>query len=253
MIRIEELTKKYGDFLAVNRISLEINGGEIFGFLGVNGAGKTTTLRMLTGVLKPTSGRIFIAGYDMAREPEKAKSLTGYIPDRPYLYNRITAREYLYFVADLHSVPAKVADERIDSLLDDYGLKAWQDELIEGFSHGMKQRLSICAALVHAPRVLVVDEPMVGLDPHGAKLLKDKFREYARSGVSILLSTHSLNVAEEVADRLAIINRGTVIATGTLAEIRSRTGAENKRLEDIFIDLTWENEELVEDERVGLQ
>ena len=239
MIVIEGLTKRYGDFQAVNGISLQIEAGEIFGFLGVNGAGKTTTLRMLTGVLKPTTGRIVIAGFDMAKDPERAKALIGYIPDRPYLYNRLTSREYLYFVADLHSVEKRAAEFAIDELLEAYGLKQWENELIEGFSHGMKQRLSICAALVHRPKVLIVDEPMVGLDPHGAKLLKDNFREYARSGLAILLSTHSLNVAEELADRLAIINRGTVVSIGTLAEIRTATGSGDKRLEEIFIDLTW--------------
>lgn len=239
MIVLKDLRKQYGSFTAVDGISLEVREGEIFGFLGVNGAGKTTTLRMLTGVLKPTAGSISIGGIDLSTSPESAKAITGFIPDRPYLYNKLTGREYLYFVADLHSVPAKVVDQRIDKLLGQYSLLEWENELVEGFSHGMKQRLAMCAALVHEPRVLIVDEPMVGLDPHGAKLLKSCFRQYADQGMSILLSTHSLNVAEELADRLAIIHKGTVIALGTMEEMRELAGGANQRLEEIFLQLTW--------------
>lgn len=243
MIQIENLSKKYGSFYAVNNISLDVSAGEIFGFLGVNGAGKTTTLRMLTGVLKPTSGSIHVGGFNIANEPEKAKAITGFIPDRPYLYNKLTGREFLYFVADLHSVSPADAEVEIDALLRQYSLLEWQDELIEGYSHGMKQRLATCAALVHRPKVLIVDEPMVGLDPHGAKLLKASFREYADQGMAILLSTHSLNVAEELADRLAIIHRGGVLAIGTLEEMRQRAGGGNQRLEEIFLQLTWSGDE----------
>ncbi|MFN8391739.1 MAG: ABC transporter ATP-binding protein [Bdellovibrionota bacterium] len=239
MIQLKNLCKRYGNFNAVNNISLEIQEGEIFGFLGVNGAGKTTTLRMLTGVLKPTSGSIEIGGFDIQKQPEEVKRITGFIPDRPYLYSKLTGREYLYFVAELHSVPQATAEARIDSLLKQYSLSDWEDELIDGFSHGMKQRLAMCAALIHDPKVLIVDEPMVGLDPHGAKLLKTCFRQYADSGVSILLSTHSLNVAEELADRLAIIHRGSVIAVGTLEDMRTLAGGANQRLEEIFLQLTW--------------
>lgn len=244
MIEIEHLSKLYGKFCAVNDVSLEVKSGEIFGFLGVNGAGKTTTLRMLTGVLRPTSGVIRLGGFDMAKEPEKAKTITGFIPDRPYLYNKLTGREYLYFVADLHEVDPKNLDAKVDALLKQYGLLDWQDELIEGFSHGMKQRLAMCAALVHEPKILIVDEPMVGLDPHGAKLLKTSFREYASSGMAILLSTHSLNVAEELCDRLAIIHKGSVLAVGTLEDMRARAGGANQRLEEIFLQLTWSEEEV---------
>ncbi len=243
MISIRNLSKKYGSFTAVSDISLDVAAGEIFGFLGVNGAGKTTTLRILTGVLRPTSGSVVIGGFDIAKDPRSAKAITGYIPDRPYLYGKLTAREFLYFVADLHDVDSEVADRRIDELLQQYGLTSWQGELIDSFSHGMRQRLSMCAALVHRPRVLIVDEPMVGLDPHGAKLLKTCFRSYADDGVAILLSTHSLNVAEELADRLAIIHRGSVIAVGTLEELRNRAGGSNQRLEEIFLQLTLSEDE----------
>ncbi len=238
MITLENVSRRYGDFVAVRDISLEVQQGEIFGFLGVNGAGKTTTLRMLTGILKPSAGRITIGGFDLEDQPRNAKQITGYIPDRPYLYPRLTAREFLYFIADLYNVPGKEVDERIDSLLEEYGLLDWQDELIESFSHGMKQRLATAAALVHKPQVLVIDEPMVGLDPHGAKLLKDSMRRYASEGMTIFLSTHSLNVAEEVSDRVAIIDHGSILTTGTVAELHEQSGEEIRNLERIFLKLT---------------
>ena len=238
MIRIENVSKQFGSFSAVRGLSLHVGRGEIFGFLGVNGAGKTTTLRMLVAVLNPTSGRIFIDDIDNQQQPLAAKRITGYIPDRPYLYGKLTGREFLGFMADLYDVDTRQAERRISELLEEYGLQDWQDELIESYSHGMRQRLATCAALVHNPRLLVVDEPMVGLDPHGAKLLKTAFRRYAQEGMTIFLSTHSLNVAEEVADRLAIIHRGSLITSGTLADIRRQTGDFENGLEDMFLELT---------------
>ncbi|MCB0354168.1 MAG: ABC transporter ATP-binding protein [Bdellovibrionales bacterium] len=238
MIKLQNVTRSYGSFYAVRDISLEVNKGEIFGFLGVNGAGKTTTLRMITGVLKPSSGSIEIGGYDIEKEPEKAKQITGYIPDRPYIYAKLTAREFLYFIADLYRVPSQNVDDAIDSLLSDYGLLDWQNELIESFSHGMKQRLATAAAVIHSPQVLVIDEPMVGLDPHGAKLLKDSLKRYASEGMTIFLSTHSLNVAEEVSDRVAIIDHGSILTVGTVAELHQQTGGEESNLERIFLKLT---------------
>lgn len=238
MLQIANLSKDYGKFRAVNEISLSIQPGEIFGFLGVNGAGKTTTLRMLAGVLKPTSGRIQIDEFDMAENPIQAKKITGYIPDRPYMYNKLTGREFLYFICELYQVDPKVSEQGIDKLLTEYSLKDWQDELIESYSHGMKQRLATCAALVHRPKLLVVDEPMVGLDPHGAKFLKQSFKNYAQEGMSILLSTHTLSVAEELADRIAIIHKGSILTIGTLQEIRALTGGTDEGLENIFITLT---------------
>jgi ABC-2 type transport system ATP-binding protein len=240
MIEIQTLSKRYGNFSAVDSISLDVYGGEIFAFLGVNGAGKTTTIRMLTGVLQPTSGRIRIGGFDLAEHPLQAKSITGYIPDRPYLYAKLTGREFLYFVADLYQLPIKATELRIDQLLSEFGLTSWEDELIESYSHGMKQRLATCGGLLHQPRLLVVDEPMVGLDPHGAKFLKESFKRYAAQGMTIFLSTHSLNVAEEVANRLAIIQQGRIIAVGTLAEIRAQSGHSQAGLESLFLQLTAE-------------
>lgn len=238
MIKLDHVSRSYGDFFAVKDVTLEVMSGEVFGFLGVNGAGKTTTLRMITGVLQPTSGSITIGGFDMATEPEKAKAITGYIPDRPYLYPKLTAREFLDFVADLYRVPLDEVNERIEQLLTAYGLIEWQHELIDSFSHGMKQRLATAAALIHKPQILVIDEPMVGLDPHGAQLLKQSIRDYAEQGMTILLSTHSLNVAEEISDRIAIIDHGKILTIGTLSELRESVGETSGNLEQIFLQLT---------------
>lgn len=238
MIELRNLTKSYGSFTAVNDLSLEVKPGEIFAFLGVNGAGKTTTIKMMVGILKATAGQINIGGHSMQDDPIKAKSITGYIPDRPYIYPKLTGREFLYFVADLYNVDPSQAETRIDQLLSEYSLRDWEDELVESYSHGMKQRLATCAALVHNPKLLIVDEPMVGLDPHGAKFLKEAFKQYAKQGTTIFLSTHSLNVAEEVADRLAIIHRGSLVTMGTLAAIREQTGRLEDGLENLFLQLT---------------
>lgn len=238
MITLENVSRSYGRFLAVDDISFSVKPGEVFGFLGVNGAGKTTTLRMITGILRPSTGRIQIGDHDINREPEKAKAITGYIPDRPYIYTKLTAREFLQFVGDLYSVPRRTRDERAESLLLEYGLLDRQDELIESFSHGMKQRLATAAAIIHEPKVLVIDEPMVGLDPHGAKMLKQAIRRYAEQGMTILLSTHSLNVAEEVSDRIAIIHHGKILTIGTLDELRTKANAHQESLEEVFLRLT---------------
>lgn len=240
MIEVEHLKKRYGHSLAVNDVSFSVEPGQIFGFLGANGAGKTTTIRMLTGVLKPTAGLIRICGLNIENDPLSVKQVTGYIPDRPYLYHSLSAEEFLRFVGDLREVPEDVLEQRIEMLLTDYGLFDRKNDLIGGFSHGMKQRLAVCSALLHSPKVLIVDEPMVGLDPHGARLLKNLFRSYAAQGMSILLSTHSLSVAEELCDRLAIMQRGALVATGTLDEFRGRSHRQHERLEEIFIELTWE-------------
>ena len=244
-VSISHLKKSYGSFAAVQDISLDIKAGEVFGVLGVNGAGKTTTLRMLAGILTPTAGDISIFGISLRDNPIEAKRICGYIPDRPYLYNKLTGREFLYFVSDLYHVPVEMAERNIERLLAEYKLTEWQYELIESYSHGMKQRLATCAALIHEPKLLIVDEPMVGLDPHGAKFLKAAFRRYAAEGMTVLLSTHSLNVAEEVADRLVIIDRGKIIALGTLAEIRSQTNSSldnEENLESLFFRLTCDDE-----------
>jgi ABC-2 type transport system ATP-binding protein len=240
MIEVDKLCKNYGNFKAVDNVSLKIEPGEIFGFLGVNGAGKTSTIRMMVGIIQPDSGSIKLGGYDLALQPEAAKSIVGYIPDRPYIYPKLTGREFLTFCGNLYRVPKKALKESIDEVLHKFALEDWADELIESYSHGMKQRIATCAALVHKPKILIVDEPMVGLDPRGARMFKDTLKDLAESGMTIFLSTHSLDVAEEVADRLAIIQRGRIITSGTLDEIRSNAGLFESALEAIFLELTNE-------------
>ena len=240
MIEIDSLSKQYGSFKAVDNINLNIEKGTIFAFLGTNGAGKTTTIKMMTGVLQPTSGTVRVGGYDILSNPIEAKFLMGVIPDRPYVYGKLTGREFLHFMADLYKVKRKLADERIEELLDTYGLVEWQNDLIDGYSHGMKQRLLMCASQIHNPAVLVVDEPMVGLDPRGAKLLKDTFRRRAEQGLTIFMSTHSLNVAQDVADKLAIIQKGQIIAEGTLDDLYKKAKQDAPDLEQAFLQITEE-------------
>jgi len=240
MISTSNLTKKYAATTAVNALNLEICRGEIFGFLGPNGAGKTTTIRMLAGVLRPTSGTIHIGQWNMSIHPREAKQIIGFIPDRPFLYAKLTGKEFLYFMSKLYGLNPKHADKRISFLLDFFEIAYCAGELIESYSHGMKQRLVMCAALLHQPRVLIVDEPMVGLDPKGAKLVKRVFRELAQKGTTVFMSTHSLEVAEEMCDRIGIINEGSLIAVGTMTELRATTGGTAEKLEAIFFKLTGE-------------
>jgi ABC-2 type transport system ATP-binding protein len=239
MIRVENLTKRYAQTLAVDHLSLAVPAGEVFGFLGPNGAGKTTTIRMMMGLLQPTEGRVLLGGYDLARQPLLAKQLCGFVPDRPHVYEKLTGAEFLDFAAGLYHLPADVTRSRRGQLLDLFDLAAWADELIESYSHGMKQRLVMAAALIHLPRILIVDEPMVGMDPRGARLLKHTFRTLAREGVAVFMSTHSLEVAEETCDRIGIIQQGRLIALGTVDELRAQAGREpDSRLEPIFLSLT---------------
>lgn len=243
MIRIDNLAKTYGDFRAVKDVSFTVKAGEISGFLGVNGAGKTTTLRMLAGILKPSSGSATINGYDIQINPIDAKRSTGFIPDRPYLYPKLTALEYLSYIGELYQMKQGDIKPRAIELLEIFNLSKWRDQLIESFSHGMKQRAATCGALMHRPKALIVDEPMVGLDPHGAKLLKSMLREYAKEGNAVLLSTHSLNVAEEVTDSINIIQHGAIIASGTVDEIRALSKAPDAGLEQVFLEVTNPGEE----------
>jgi ABC-2 type transport system ATP-binding protein len=239
MIELEQLSKRYGSLLAVDGITLRVAAGEIFGCLGPNGAGKTTTIRMMMGLLQPTAGRIRLGGYDLAHEPLAAKQMCGFVPDRPHVYEKLTGAELVDFVAGLYQVPPQLARVRRDELLAHFDLTDWAAELIESYSHGMKQRLVLAAALVHAPRILIVDEPMVGLDPRGARLLKSTLRRLANDGVTIFLSTHSLEVAEETCDRIGIINEGKLVALGTVDELREMAGSSGDAdLEAIFLKLT---------------
>ncbi|HEY7510265.1 MAG TPA: ABC transporter ATP-binding protein [Vicinamibacteria bacterium] len=236
MIEIQDLVKKYGAFTAVDGVSLEVEAGEIHGFLGPNGAGKTTTIRIVAGLLKPTSGRVRIGGHDLAREPEVAKASLGFIPDRPFLYEKLTAGEFLRFHGGLYGIDGNGIARRVGEMLEMFELTRWEDELVESFSHGMKQRLVMCAAFLHRPRAVVVDEPMVGLDPRGARLIKQVFRAMSEQGVAILMSTHTLEVAEEMCDRISIIQKGRIIARGTVAELHAMTGDEE--LTPVFLKLT---------------
>jgi ABC-2 type transport system ATP-binding protein len=238
MIQVQDVVKRYGAFTAVDGVSLDVAPGEIHGFLGPNGAGKTTTIRMIAGLLKPTSGRIVINGHDLAAEPERAKASLGFIPDRPFLYEKLTAGEFLRFHGGLYAMDEAEAARRADEMLEIFELTRWKDELVESFSHGMKQRLVMCAAFLHRPQAVLVDEPMVGLDPRGARLIKDVFRTMSGRGVAILMSTHTLEVAQEMCDRIAIILKGKIIAQGTVSELLSLAGGEDEQLTPVFLKLT---------------
>jgi len=240
MIKLTNLTKQYGDFTAVKSINLEVKAGEVFGFLGPNGAGKTTTIKMMAGLLQPTGGSVEIGGFDVQKEPLQAKAITGFIPDRPYLYEKLTAAEFMRFVAELYTMPSP--DERIAELLSLFGLTDWAGELVENFSHGMKQRLVMASSLLHHPKVLIVDEPMVGLDPRGARLVKDLFQDLARQGVTVFMSTHTLEIVEAMCTRVAIINKGEIIAGGSVEELGRLARMENSHLEPIFLKLTGGDE-----------
>jgi ABC-2 type transport system ATP-binding protein len=251
MIRLEGLTKTYGAHTAVRNLSLHVRPGELFGFLGPNGAGKTTTIKMIAGLLRPTSGKIFLAGHDLDLEPSAAKAALGFIPDRPFLYEKLSASELLRFVAGLYGFDGAALNGRIDELLDLVELTPVKSELVESFSHGMKQRLAMAAAFVHEPKVLVVDEPMVGLDPKGARLIKRVFRDYCRKGFTIFVSTHTLEVAQELCDRIGIILDGELIALGTVDELETKAETGRRDLEQIFLKLTGgggfrESEEVAE-------
>ncbi|MBU1055373.1 MAG: ABC transporter ATP-binding protein [Proteobacteria bacterium] len=238
MILLENLTKKYGEFIAVNDLSLSIPKGEIFGFLGPNGAGKTTTIKMMGGIMEPTSGQIEIGGISMKDEPEKAKRIIGFIPDRPYLYEKLTGKEFLRFIGNLYGVSDNHFSEKADNLLDMFSLTKWADELIESYSHGMKQRLIMAAALLHDPEVIIIDEPMVGLDPVAARMVKDLLKHLATKGLTIFMSTHTLQVAEDVCHRIGIIKNGVVIAIGTADDLKKKSLLIDPDLEDAFIKLT---------------
>jgi ABC-2 type transport system ATP-binding protein len=237
-LRTDDLTKTYGGRTVVRGVSLNVTSGEIVGLLGPNGAGKTTTIRMIAGLLKPSAGRIVIDGHELAGNPVAAKQALGFIPDRPFLYEKLTASELLRFHGGLYGMDDRAIAGRAEEMLDLFELRRWGNELIESFSHGMKQRLTMCAAFLHRPRAVLVDEPMVGLDPRGARLIKDVFRAMSAKGVAILMSTHTLEVAQEMCDRISIILGGKIIARGTVDDLRVLAGGSDEHLTPVFLKLT---------------
>ena len=244
LIETRNLIKRYGDKVAVNNVSFEVYAGEVFGFLGPNGAGKTTTIKMIVSLLQPTSGTIKVAGYDVQTQPLFAKAVSGYVPDTPNLYAKLTGRELLHFVGDLYNLDRNQVAHRIDELLRMFDLSAAADDTFDSYSHGMQQKTSLAAALMHDPKVLILDEPTVGLDPKSARLIKDILRQLADRGAAVMLSTHILEIAERMCDRIGIINKGELIAVGTMDELRKLGKTGQSSLEDIFLGLTGGAEEM---------
>jgi ABC-2 type transport system ATP-binding protein len=237
LIETHSLTKRYGEKLAVDEVSFDVHRGEVFGFLGPNGAGKTTTIKMIVGLLQPTSGSVKVDGFDVQSQPVQAKAASGFVPDTPNLYPKLSGRELLHFVGDLYEVPRSKVNERSEELLRLFDLIQAADDTIDSYSHGMKQKIAMASALIHDPHVLVLDEPTVGLDPKSARLIKDMLRQMADRGAAIFLSTHILEIAERMCDRIGIINQGRLIAVGSMAELRLMGKGESS-LEDIFLTLT---------------
>jgi ABC-2 type transport system ATP-binding protein len=251
VISVRSLKKDYGSLTAVDGLDLEIPKGEFFAFLGPNAAGKTTTIKMLTGLLRPTAGEVFIGGFDMLREPNKAKELLAYVPDFPFLYDKLSAIEFMQFVGDIFRLERRTIGQRTDELFEKFHLDEYRHELTENLSHGTRQRLVIASALLHDPKVFVIDEPMVGLDPMHARIVKQELRDRARAGMTLFLSTHQLSVAEEMADRVGIIHHGKLIALGTVAELRSQAH-ETGALEKVFLSLI-DQEEAHREKTAGLR
>lgn len=243
LIEARDLIKRYGDKVAVDNVSFDVYGGEVFGFLGPNGAGKTTTIKMIVGLLQPTSGTVKVAGNDIQTQSRLAKASSGYVPDTPNLYAKLTGRELLRFVADLYDLDRIQAARRADELLRMFELTSAADDTVDSYSHGMQQKASLAAALMHDPRVLVLDEPTVGLDPKSARLIKDILRQLADRGAAVMLSTHILEIAERMCDRIGIINKGQLVAVGTMDELRMLDKTGQTSLEDIFLSLTGGAEE----------
>lgn len=238
-VKLEKVRKTFGPKVAVSDLSITLAPGEIFAFLGPNGAGKTTTLKMATGLLRPDRGLISVCGFSLQRDAQKAKERIAYVPDQPFVYDKLTGREFIQFSREMYGVSPVLAAERLADLSRRLALDEFLDQLCETYSHGMKQKVALAAALIHGPSVLIVDEPMIGLDPRTARVIKDIFRELADGGGTVFMSTHTLDVAEQVADRIGIIHHGRLVALGTLGELR-RQSAVDGRLEDIFLHLTDE-------------
>lgn len=237
LITTQDLAKRFGEKIAVDQVTFQVAAGEVFGFLGPNGAGKTTTIKMIVGLLQPTSGKVEVAGFDLQEQPLQAKAVCGYLPDTPNLYPKLSARELLRFVGDLYEINQVQVERRSQELLKLFELADAADDPIDTYSHGMQQKTALASALLHDPQVLVMDEPTVGLDPRSARLIKDILRQMADRGAAIFLSTHILEIAERMCDRIGIIDEGQLIAVGTMQELRA-TGKGETSLEDIFLNLT---------------
>jgi ABC-2 type transport system ATP-binding protein len=237
MIQLDHVSKQYGSKMAVRDLCLEVAAGELFAFLGPNGAGKTTTIKMMCGLLFPSSGTVKIGGFDLSRQGDRARALLAYVPDQPYLYEKLTGREFLQFVARMYGLARSTSDLRIADVIDKFELHDFVDDLTERYSHGMRQRTVFASALVHQPRVLIVDEPTVGLDPRSVRLLKDLLRQQANEGTTVFLSSHSLDVVEELADRIAVIEHGRLVGCGTLDMLRRQADVDGS-LEEVFLTLT---------------
>lgn len=238
MIEFDHVTRTYGPKPAVTDLSLSIPRGELFALLGPNGAGKTTTIKMLVGLLRPSRGAVRICGHDLAKEARSAHLHTGYVPDEPTLYDKLTGREFLWFIADMFGMPRHIATQKIDREIDHFELAEFADDLAESYSLGMKQRLVFAAALLHDPDVLVLDEPMVGLDPRSVRIVKDLLKTRTREGMTVFMSTHTLAMAEELADRVGIMVRGQLRFLGTIAELRDHMALETTNLENLYLELT---------------
>lgn len=254
MLELVDLTKKFGRFHAVDAVNLKVEKGEIFGFLGPNGAGKTTTIKMMAGLLLPTSGEMRIGGFDMVQKPLRCKAITGYIPDRPFLYEKLTGDEYLRFIRSLYPADGTgPLPESVDDYLELFDLSQWRHHLIEGYSHGMRQKLIMTSVFMLDQPLIIVDEPMVGLDPKSARIVKELFKKKAEEGTSIFLSTHSMEIAEELCDRIAILVNGRVRVAGTVPELRALAKSGSGHLEDIFLELTgaFELQEVIRALRTG--
>lgn len=242
-IKLSNVVKSYGRQTAVQSLDLEVEKGELFGFLGPNGAGKTTTIKMMTGLLEPTGGYIELNGVNIWKDPIEAKKQIAYVPDHPNLYPKLTGRDYLEFVASVYHVSAEEYEKRAPELLDTFSLTDRQDELIESYSHGMKQKIAICGALIHHPKILFLDEPTVGLDPRSARNLRNLLQKKCNEGMTVFLTTHILEIAEQMCNRIGIISDGHVIALGTMDELRKLDGRTEGSLEDIFLELTGDEEQ----------
>ncbi len=240
MIELCDVIRRYGSKTAVDGLNLTVPAGELFAYLGPNGAGKTTSIKMLVGLLRPTAGQVRLAGIDVVKNPREASRVVGYVPDEPYLYEKLSGREFLQFVAAMYGIQGAAAAESIEEQVARFELRSFIDHLCETYSHGMKQRLVFASALVHRPRVLIVDEPMVGLDPRSMRLVKDLLRRQADSGVTVFMSTHTLSVAEEIADRIGVVDRGRLRFLGSVAQLREQLRLDSHSLEELFLRLTEE-------------